>query len=554
MQSFDKRLPLAWLLGIPLSYFIVSYFENFYKTGFQIALFTIIVHSLVNLFLYYLFGRAIKEFLVNRISAVFVIILFTGVAIFVTALYNMAKPYQNLFDVSAFHLDASLRISFFNALIPAFFIAMVVLHVAKQRKWDETRFFRFIDENLEGLLIAVLFFSAYLIFASIFNRPSFNEDDIFFDADSRLYRWRYATENYRDYYWRPAHPFILIIVRPLVGILAFLFNGDTLFAAFTLNALTAALCVFLVWYFVKHSVGYRLYALLIATLFGASATQLVFGSIIESYIYLSAVALIFLVLLLKDSPLYLQVIAGLVAFGITISNVGQTFIAHFFIKRNIKQIIIYGVMICLFVVPLTLLNNYVYPDSQPYFWDLSLLDGEGHNQFPATLQRTNYLARVMALHSFVAPEPLTIDDEFAFTKVWMFRASIKKDPMRLANYETPLGDGLVIAWAGLLALGGVLFLKNIIKKYDGYSIAFLVTLLFYFLLHMRYGKDVFLYATNWTYAITLFLALAWRDLAGKRWFQVILLAFVLLLLVNNAGLLKTMLEVTSPAIQTPIWR
>ena len=64
-------------------------------------------------------------------------------------------------------------------------------------------------------------------------------------------------------------------------------------------------------------------------------------------------------------------------------------------------------------------------------------------------------------------------------------AALLKDPMRLANYETPLGDGLVIAWAGLLALGGVLFLKNIIKKYDGYSIAFLVTLLFYFLLHKK---------------------------------------------------------------------
>lgn len=554
MQSFDKRLPLTWLLGIPLSYFIVSYFENFYNTSFQVALLTIIVHSLVNLFLHYLFGRATKEFLSNRVSAVLAAVLFVGLVVFVPALYNMAKPFQNLFDVNAFHLDANVRLSFFNALIPAFFIAMVVLHVGKQRNWSETRFVKFVDENLEGLLIAFLFFSAYLIFASIFNRPSFNEDDIFFDADSRLYRWRYATENYRDYYWRPAHPFILIIIRPLVGILAFLFKGDTLFAAFTLNALTAALCVFLVWYFVKHSIGHRLYALLIAALFGASATQLVFGSIIESYIYLSAVALIFLVLLLKDSPLYLQVIAGLTAFGITISNIGQTFIAHFFVKRNIKQIIIYGVLVGLFIVPLTLLNNFVYPESQPYFWDLSLLDGEGHNQFPATLQRINYLARVMALHSFVAPEPLAIDDEFVFTKVWMFRASIKKDPMRLANYETPLGDGLVIAWAGLLALGGVLFLKNIIKKHDGYSIAFLVTLLFYFLLHMQYGKDVFLYATNWTYAITLFLALAWRDLAEKRWFQVVLLVFVLLLLVNNAGLLRTMLEVTSPAIQTPVWR
>lgn len=554
MQSFDKRLPLAWLLGIPLSYFVVSFFENFYTTGFQIALLTIIVHSLVNLVLYYLFGRAIKEFLLNRIGATLVVILFTGLVVFVPASYNMAKLFPNLFDITAFNLDTSVRISFFNALIPAFFIAMVVLHVGKQKKWNETRFFKLIDENLEGLLITAIFFSAYLIFASIFNRPSFNEDDIFFDADSRLYRWRFATENYRDYYWRPAHPFILIIVRPLVGILAFLFKGGTLFAAFTLNALTAALCVFLVWYFVKHSVGHRLYALLIAALFGASATQLVFGSIIESYIYLSAVALIFFVLLLKDRPLYVQVIAGLAAFGITISNIAQTFIAHFFVKLNIKQIIIYGLLIGLFVAPLSLLNNFIYPESQPYFWDLSLLDGEGHNQFPVTFQRTNYLARVMALHSFVAPTPLTIDDEFAFTKVWMFRASIKKDPMRLANYETPLGDGLVIVWAGLLVLGVVFFFKNIFKKYDGYSVAILITLLFYFLLYMRYGKDVFLYATNWTYAITLFLALAWRDLAGKRWFQVVLLAFVLLLLVNNAGLLRTMMEVTSPAIQTPVWR
>lgn len=554
MQSLDKRLPLAWLLGVPLTYFVVSYLENFYATSFQVSLWTIILHSLVNLFVYHLLDRAAADFRSNHISAGIAIALFSGLIVFVPAMYNMAKPFSNLFDTAVFHVDPDVRIPFVNALIPAFFIAMVVLHVAKQRNWKESRLFKFMDENLEGLSTAFLFFSTYMIFASIFNRPSYNEDDIFFDADSRLYRWRFATENYRDYYWRPAHPFILIIVRPLVGILAYVFKGDTFFAAFTLNALTAAFCVFLVWYFVKHSTGKRLYALLIAALFGASTTQLVFGSIIESYIYLSAVALVFLVLLLKDSPLYVQVVAGLAAFGITISNIGQTFIAHFFVKRNIRQIIIYGLAVGLFIVPLTLLNNFIYPESQPYFWDLSLLEGEGHNQFPVTLQRTNYLARVIAMHSFVAPEPLVIDDEFVFTKVWMFRASIKKDPMRLAKYETPLGDGLAIAWAGLLALGGFLFLKKIFKKYDGYSIAFIVTLLFYFLLHLQYGKDVFLYAANWTYAITLFLALAWQDLAEKRWFQLLLLAFILLLLVNNAGLLKTMIEVTAPTVQTPVWR
>ena len=553
MQSFDKRLPIAWFLGAPFSYFAVSYFENFYQTPFQIALLTIIIHSLTSLFLYYLLGRMMKEFRSDRVNTWIAAVLFAALIVFVPFMYYMAKPFDVLFDPSVFHLDPSLRVSFVNALIPAFFIAMIVLFVAKQRNWKESRLFKFVDENLSGLLVSFLFFCVYLIFASVFNRPTYDADDIFFDADGNLYRWRYATADYQDYYWRPAHPFILIIIRPLVGILALLFHGDSLFAAFTLNALIGALCVFLVWYFVKHSVGDSLYALLIAALFGASSTQLVFGSVIESYIYLSAIALIFLVLLLKDKPLWMQVIAGLVSFGITISNVGQTFIAHFFVKRNIKQIVIYGLIVGALVVPLSLLNNFVYPESNPYFWDVSTLEGEGHNQFPPTFQRAEYLARVMVLHSFVAPEPLVIYDGWPFPKVWMFRASIKKDPMRLANYETILGDGLVIVWAGLFVLGGVLFLKRIFKQYDGYSIAFILTLLFFFVFYMRYGKDVFLYATNWTYAILLFLALAWRDLAGRRWFQILLLGFVLLLLVNNSELLKTMMEITAPHVSFPVW-
>lgn len=555
MQSFDKRLPLAWFLGIPFSYFAVAYFENFYPNPVQVALWAILFHSLINLFGYYLLGRIMREFRTDPFQSWIVAILFAALLAFVPALYNMAIPFTNLFDVTAFHLPPEVRVSFVNALIPAFFIAMLLLNVGKQKKWNESKFYRFVDENLGGLALAFVLFCAYLLYASIFNRPSFNEDDIFFDTDSRLYRWRYATENFRDYYWRPAHPFILIIIRPLVGIITLLFRGDALFAAFTLNALTAALCVFLIWCFVKHSAGNSLYALLIADLFGASSTQLVFGSVIESYIYLSAVALIFLVLLLKDAPLWAQVIAGLAAFGITISNIAQTFIAHLFVRRNLRQIIVYGLVIALMAVPLSLLHNYIYPNAQPYFWELSdLSEGEDKNQFPVTLQRTEYLVRVMALHSFVAPEPLAIYDGWPFPRVWMFRASIKKEPMRISQYETPLGNSLAFSWAGLLLLGGLLFLKNIRKQGNSYSLAFIVTVLFYFSLHLTYGKDVFLYSVNWTYAIVLFLALAWRELADKRWFQILLLVFSVLLLVNNAGLLKSMMEITSPAIQSPIWR
>jgi hypothetical protein len=554
VQILDKRLPLAWLLGLPLSYFIVAYLENFYKTPVEVSLFAILVHTGVILFFFYLLGRAQREYRVSLLNSGIVAVLFIALLVFIPYVYGIAAQFPNLLDSSAFHLAEEVRVTFLNGLIPAFFIAAVLVYVGRQRHWTQSRFYQFVDDNLGGLLLALLFFAVYLIFASIFNRPSYDADDIFFDADGNLYRWRYATENYRDYYWRPAHPFILIIIRPLVGILALLFKGDTLFAAFTLNALVAALCVYLIWDFVKRGIGNRLYALLIAALFGASATQLAFGSIIESYIYLSAVALIFLILLQRDSPLWMQVVTGLLAFGITISNVGQTFIAHFFVKRNLKQIIIYGVIVTALVVPLSLLNNFIYPNSQPYFWDLSSLQGEGTNRFPATVQRAEYLARTMVLTSFVAPEPLVIRDGWPFPKVWMFRASIRKAPMQLANFETPLGDGLALAWVGLMFLGGVLFLKNIRKQDNGYFIAFIVTLLFYFALHLQYGKDVFLYATNWTYAITLFMALAWRELADKRWFQGLLLVFILLLLVNNAEMYRTMLTISSESVPFPIWR
>jgi hypothetical protein len=551
----ERRLLIAWLAGIPLSYSVLGFLGNFYTTNIELFLLSIIFHAFISLFFYYLIGRVTRDFRSKPVEAGMSLLLFVALLIFIPAMYGMAKQFPNLFDPAAFHLEARQQLWFALGLLPAYPLFVWMLDIARKKNFKQTRFFQFVDENLNGLILSLLFFAVYLIFASIFNRPSYSRDDIFFDADGNLYRWRFATENYRDYYWRPAHPFVLIIIRPLVGVLALLFKGDWLFAAFTLNALTGALCVFLVWYFVKHATGTSHHALLISALFGASSTQLAFASIIETYIYLSAVALVFLILLLKDKPLSAMVVTGLIAFGITISNIGQTFLAHLFVKRNLKQLILYGLIAVAFVVPLSLLHNFVYPDSQPYFWDLTPLQREGHNSFPPTAQRANYLARAMALHSVVSPEPLAITDaDFPFQRTWMFRASIKKEPMRIARYASPLGEGLAIVWVGMLMLGTVFFLKNIRKQDNGYFLTFIFTILFYFALHMQYGKDVFLYATNWTYAIVLFLALAWRELAEKRWFQATLLVFILLLLVNNSQMLYAMLANSAPGVITPVWR
>lgn len=446
------------------------------------------------------------------------------------SLFHVAKQFPSLFEAHTNLLVISVWVLF------AILISILLIFNFKNQ---------FIAENRNGLILAFIFFGIYFLFVSIFNQPAFDVDDIFFDADAFLWRRRFATELIRDYYFRPVHPFVLMIIRPLVAVFSVFFAGNTLYGAFALTAFAGALCVFLVWYFVKHFVNNQLYTLLMATLFGASAAQLVFSSLIETYIFLAATALVFLVLVLKDKPLFALVITGLVAFGITVSNFGQTVIVHFFIKRNIKQIIIYGLMVTAFIVPLTLLNNFVYPDSQPYFWDLTSYQGEGHNQFPLTLQRANFLGRVMVLHSIVAPEPLILQEEIPFLKVWMFRAAIKKDPMRLANYETPLQNITSYAWFGFIFLGVILFLKNIRKQDNRYPITFILILLFNFALHMRYGKDVFLYSVNWTYAFILFLALAWKEISNKIWFQITLLTFIVLLCLNNSQLILTMLSASA---------
>lgn len=550
MRPLNKRLSLAWLLGIPFSYLVTSFLGNFYESFFEILTLAILVHSFVTLFGYHLLDKVRRDFQSNPVETWIAFALLSVVTVFVPAMYYMAKPFSHQFDASVFHLvKPGAWIAFFVALFPAFPISTWVLSVARERRLSETRFYTFMDENLGGLIVSFLFFSVYLIFASIFNQPAYDADDIFFDADGNLWRVRFATDYYYDYYWRPAHPYVLIIIRPLVAVIAFVFKGDSLFAAITLNALTGALCIFLVWYFVRTVVKNSLYALMIASLFGASTTQLAFGSIIETYIFLSAVALVFLVLLLEDKPLYALVITGLVAFGITISNVAQTFIAHFFVKRNIKQLIIYGMTIAALVVPLSLLHNAIYPKAQPYFWEISTLEAEGHNSFPPTVQRANYLGRVMLLHSIVAPEPLVIRDGFPFPKTWMFRASIQKDPMYLASYKTWFSTSVAFAWVGLLLLGGALFLKNLLKQDNRFFFTFILTLSFNFALHIQYGKDVFLYAANWTYVIVLFLALAWREFAKERWFQIILLVFITLLLLNNSQILCTMLYISAPSVK-----
>ena len=104
MSSFDKRPLTAWLLSVPLSYFTVSYLENFYPPPFGIVLWSVPIHALSALLAHYLIGKSLAKFRSASAEGWIAAFLYAGLLVFIPAMYGMAKPFRNLFDAAVFHL------------------------------------------------------------------------------------------------------------------------------------------------------------------------------------------------------------------------------------------------------------------------------------------------------------------------------------------------------------------------------------------------------------------------------------------------------------------
>jgi hypothetical protein len=536
--SLYFRIFGVWTLSL-LPAFAGAGFIGDYHPGFFAIMLVVLFMQVIFGFLFNdLLGRAELLRQTGPWDFSIVLLLFTVLMVFVAGMFVMALRFQTLFDPRVVLLESGQVPPFALASLLAFPIQTWLLHMFDPAK---NRLHAALHSLSAGILLACFFFLVYFIFASVFNQPVFDVDDVFFDTDGLLWRTRFTTDDYRDYYWRSVHPYVLLLIRPPIAFLSLFLNGDRLGAALLLTALAGAGCVFLAWFFIKKMTGRALYALLIASMLGASASHLVFGSLIETYIFLAAVMMIFLVMLLLQAPFWALLLPGLASFGITFTNFAQVMIALVFARHEWRQLIKYGIILLALVIPLTLLNNMFYPDSQPYFFVPSTLGAEVENTFAISLPRALAVGRVMFFHSIVAPTPLVLEEEIPFLKVWMFKA----DPIQQGEYRTWLGTTLAIFWLGLILVGIHLFIKNLRTQDHRFPFAFICILLFNFALHLQYGKDLFLYSTNWSYALVLFLALSWREWAGIKWFQIALLLFTALLLLNNSGLILAMLETSA---------
>lgn len=541
------RLLASWASSTVLIFIIAGFLDNFYENAFQIVCITLMAQAAIGTSMYFLVNRLGNFARKNTIDFLLILSLFLITFIFIERFFQYGTEAPELLNPQYFLLGKNLLpiVGAFSV----FFIPWQAWVLSKLEafgfleKFKHTKLYSFIDENIAGIALAAAFFAVYLVIATVLNHPSFDVDDIFFDSDGMNWRLRLTTDNWHDFYWRSVHPFVLLLLKPPVDFIAMLLRGNKLFGAYVVVALGGAACVFLAWKFVKGVTENIVYASLVASILGFSASHLVFGSLIETYIFLAASLLLFFVLLLEEKPLSALVIASLPVIGITHTNFAQNALALFTMKPNIKGMIRYVAVVLVLLVQLSIVSNLFFPDAQPFFFVPSALLAEEQNFFPINTLRVEALTREFLFHNVVAPTPILYNGDIPFTQFRFFKPEINE----LSVYDTPLQTFTSWFWLGLIALGFLVFLLNY-KRYktNRLSLALIGCMSLNIGLHLRYGKELFLYSPNWTYALILLLALAWQGLSKYRWFQILLLIFVFFLMFNNSWLFDTFFYVLSP--------
>jgi hypothetical protein len=345
----------------------------------------------------------------------------------------------------------------------------------------------------------------------------------------------------------------MIFLRPLVRFLSIFLNGDRLQALFVVNALAGATCVLLMWLIVKRASGGTVYSLLMASLLGASFSHLLLSSIIETYIY-SALALLFFTFLIRSerTSLKFTVPAGILVFGITMTNFIQTCILYLFNTPRLKVLIKYVLLATFAIALLNLVQVAIYPNARSVFQPENFAREQYYISNPFdfswyTVGRFSLIARAIPLYGVVAPTPFVLMKELG-VDVPNFRTyQILLGEFHVAAYRG-LADITVKFWILILAVAGILFIVTFFRspRQVMFPLSLLLCLGFSFALHFVYGDDPMLYSPDWVYAVILFVALMLQKWADRRWLQALLIIFLILLATTNMRLIHEIMAVSAP--------
>jgi hypothetical protein len=280
--------------------------------------------------------------------------------------------------------------------------------------------------------------------------------------------------------------------------------------------------------------------------FGLSASQLVFSSIPESYAFSAlGLVLLFAVIATPDAGRLARLGAGVVAFGVTATNLVAVALASVCspAERRLGRRLLVGMLQVGAVVLLTAVLSHVqralYPTTQVFFIPQPLPDSYANAlAWPEGardgLLRLGSVVSHVGFASIAAPRP-TLRPNSA--------GSVTMDLDRVGWLRPSLASGIHwLLWAILLVHAGRSRLRSGPSPVEWTLILWLA---FVAALHVIFGSSLFLYSGHWVFAVVALVAagLERRPLGTPRVTIALLLSLLAAQVAANAALVRQMLRV-----------
>jgi hypothetical protein len=505
---------------------------------------------------YYLVRRVELSFQVGFLKKPLNIILVLILPVLLSVIIYLSLQFPTMFVWDYITIPSKWLGTFFASALIASVWGMAVLEQFELRGYYEqlkqTRIYSLLKQNLPGIYAGGMFFLINLIIARALNHPALSINSVLFETDAGPWMDILGSPS-GDALNRSVHPMVLIIIRPLVRFVGMFMGDQWRLAPILLAAFMSGLCVFMAWIFVKRATGASTYAFIFAILLGSTATHLLFGSLTETYVF-GMTSLIFFFLLIQagESRFSVLVPAGLLLFGITISNIAQGAIGLFFGKFGFRRLVQYCVLVVAAGVVLTAVTSALYPNRQTFFFVPDDIAFESNFVKPVysspldgLLARFQLVSRTMFLYGAVGPSPVEVIAHKDPRPTIDFKTFEPRDHT-LASYRGFANIPLLL-WLSLLAGSVVMFFRNIrSSRHLPLMLGLLGSLAFNFVLHMNYGTELFLYTPYWLYLLVFFITLAYSELAGRIWFESILVFIMFVLMINNTWFIYVVLRGLAP--------
>ncbi len=547
----------GFLLSLFLTYATIGFLGDVFKGRFDIITFSIastIVGSIVG---YYLVRRASHSFRDGFLSNPISLLLALSLPIFLAGIIYGSLQYPAMLPLAYLQMSNKWLGMFLSSAAVGGAWGILVLEQFEARgyyqSFKQTKFFAFIKNNLPGIYAGSFFFLINLVIARALNHPTYSINSVIFEADAGPWMSILGYPEGHDVN-RAVHPLVLLTLRPLVSFVRLFLAEKWYLAPMIVVAAMNGLCVLMGWIFVKRAAQKSSYAFPFAIMLGTTAAHLLFGSLTETYVFGMTSLIFFFVLVQADEKRFSVLVpAGLLVFGVTVTNIAQGIIALFLKKTfSFWRLIYYGVIVLTISIALTALVSVLYPDNQTFFFVPADLAFESRFSKPIyegpmerVVERAGVVGRAIFMYGVVAPTPMESvarknTDPLVEFETFNYRSHLKAWYNGLAY--VPL-----IIWLALLAGALFFFFKNLrTSNHTPLMLGLLASVAFNYLLHMNYGTELFLYSPYWTYLLVFFVALAYAELAGRRWFETVLTVFVLMLIINNAWFILVILRGLNP--------